>query len=77
MSALEDGTAVTKDLNESFFATDVALNSVITITFDKDVDAATVNATNVSLASSAGTIGATAAAAGAVVTITPDGRHAA
>lgn len=71
-TSFEDGTAVIKDLNGASSATDVALNSVITITFDKDVDAATVNATNVSLASSAGTIGATAAAAGAVVTITPD-----
>lgn len=71
-TSFEDGSAVAKDLNGSASATDVALNSTITITFDKDVDAATVNATNVALSSASGTEAATVTAAASSVTLKPN-----
>lgn len=71
-TSFEDGSDVTKDLNGATAATDVALNSVFTITFDKEVDATTVNSTNVALTSDAGAVATNVTAAGVIVTVTPN-----
>ena len=71
-TSFQDGSTVEKDLNGASSATDVALNSIITITFDRNVDGGSVNGTTVKLTSAAGTISATVTSSGATVTLTPD-----
>ena len=71
-TSFEDNSDVTSDLNGASSATDVALNATITITFDKEVTAATANGTNVQLSSSAGTVTAAVTASGTTVTVNPD-----
>lgn len=72
-TSFEDGSTVTKDLNGVSSASDVALNSTITITFGREVDASTVNAANFSVSSEdTGEISASISSSGSVVTIDPD-----
>jgi Bacterial Ig-like domain len=66
-----DGTLVTKPLLATPAAVNVALTSVITITFSKDVDAATATSTNIMLTQGANAVPATVSADGADVTVTP------
>ena len=70
-TSFEDGADVTVDLNGATAGTGVALNSVITVTFDKDVDETSVNSTNIALADADGNVDATYSTSGAVVTIDP------
>jgi Big-like domain-containing protein/concanavalin A-like lectin/glucanase superfamily protein len=70
-TSFEDGSDITLDLNGATTAIGVAVNSIITITFDKDVDASSVNSTNILLSSNAGDVDATYNTSGAVVTVTP------
>ena len=66
-----DGSAVTKNLNGASSAEDVPLNAIITVTFDKEIDATTVNSTNVTMFNDAGSIEITINASGTVMTIEP------
>jgi Bacterial Ig-like domain len=66
-----DGALVTKPLLATPAAVNVALTSVITITFSKDVDAATATSTNITLMQGATTVPTTVATDGADVTVTP------
>ena len=67
-----DGSAVTKNLNESTSATSVPLNAVVTVTFDKAVDATTANENTVTIKNEAGTeLTATVSSTGSSVTIDP------
>lgn len=73
----DTGSATTGiDLFGAAAAQDVPLDAVIKATFSRDVDAATVSATNVQLTYAGGTIDAAVAVSGAVVTITPSGSFA-
>ena len=71
-TSFEDGSDVTKDLNGASSASDVALNSTFTITFDRDVDATTVTSSNVSLSTDDGALSAGLQTSGRTVTLTPD-----
>ncbi|MCF8304601.1 MAG: Ig-like domain-containing protein, partial [Bacteroidales bacterium] len=70
---LESGDQVTKDLNAASAATDVPLDVVIEITFSKEVDAATVTSSTVTLSSSSGDVGLGLDVSGTTITVTPDG----
>ncbi|MFT5166755.1 MAG: hypothetical protein ACI8P3_001987 [Saprospiraceae bacterium] len=70
-TSFEDGADVTLDLNGATTAIGVALNSVITITFEREVDAGTVNSANIALSNDAGSVDVTYNTTGAVVTLTP------
>lgn len=70
-TSFEDGSAVTKDLNGVSSASGVALNSTITITFGRDVDATTINTGNFSLATEDGDVAVNVSGSGAVVTVDP------
>jgi hypothetical protein len=70
-SDLMTGAAVSKDLNAGAAATDVPLDAVITITFDRAVDGATV-ADNINLTEAGTDVDFDHTHNGAVVTITPD-----
>lgn len=71
-TSFEDGTAVSKDLNGASSATDVALNSTVTITFDKEIDATTATSSNVQILEAGSAVSATVSGAGASVTIKPN-----
>ncbi len=66
---LSTGEEVTVDLNGASSASDVPPNPVFTITFDRAIDASTVNASAFSLQSENSTATLTASASGEVVTI--------
>ena len=68
---LMTGNATTVDLNGATSAVDVPLDAVITITFSKEVDAATATSANISLSQSGTNITTTVDVAASVVTITP------
>lgn len=70
-SSLETGDEVTKDLNAATAATDVPLDAEIEVTFSKDVDAATVTASSVTL-SGQGDVALSLNAEGTSVTINPE-----
>ncbi len=70
-SDLETGEEVTKDLNAATAATDVPLDVEIEVTFSKEVDAATVTASTVTL-SADGDVSLSLNAQGSTVTIVPD-----
>jgi len=71
-TSFEDGSALTSDLNGSASAEDVALDAVITVTFDKEVDATTVNTSNVKIADADGNdVALTATGSGSSITIDP------
>ena len=70
-TSFQDGSAVSKDLNGSSAATDVALNSTITITFDRAVDVSTATSTNVTLYSDAGDVSAAVSGSGSSITVDP------
>lgn len=63
--------AVSSDLNGATTAKDVALNSKITITFDKAVDGASVNTSTVKISEGTTDLAATVATAGSSITVTP------
>ena len=69
---LMTGSATSVDLNGTTSATDVPLDAVITVTFDKAVDASTVNSTSVSLSSGSNAVSASVSAVGSAITVTPD-----
>ncbi len=71
-TSFEDGSSVTKDLNGAATATDIALNSVITISFDRDLDASTVNGAAVSISSDDGEVSSSVSSSGSTITIDPD-----
>jgi hypothetical protein len=65
-----DGATVSKDLNGAASAEEVPLDATITITFDREVDAATVNTTNVKVSDAAGDLSLTVTATGSTATVT-------
>ena len=71
-TSFQDGSTVSKDLNGASAATDVALNSTITITFSRTVDATTATSSNVGLSSDAGDVAAAVSASGSTITLNPD-----
>jgi hypothetical protein len=66
-----EGTSVSVDLNGASSAVDVPLDATITITFDREVDAATVNDSNVKISNADGDLAASVAASGSTVTVDP------
>jgi hypothetical protein len=66
-----DGAAVTKDIAATPAAVNVALNSVITVAFSKEVDAATATSTNVTLTQGGTAVPSAVAAVGSGITVTP------
>ncbi|MCF8381267.1 MAG: Ig-like domain-containing protein [Bacteroidales bacterium] len=70
-TGLETGLATTVDLNAITAADDVPLDVVITITFDKAVDASTANASNFNLNMGNDPVEISVVANAEVVTITP------
>jgi hypothetical protein len=70
-TSLQDGSTVNSDLNGVTSAEDVPVNTEITITFDRAVDASTVNDTNVKLTNGAGEVVITATASSATIKIKP------
>lgn len=70
-SDLETGDEVTKDLNAATAATDVPLDVEIEVTFSKEIDAATVSASTVTL-SADGDVSLNLNVEGSTVTIIPD-----
>jgi len=73
---LQTGDNITVDLNSAAAATDVPLDATITVTFAKEVDAATVDASSVNLTESGSAVGASVSASGSTVTVTPDAAFA-
>ena len=71
-TSFEDGSAVTKDLNGATSAVDVPLNSIITITFDKAVDGATVINSNININGLGSDVSLVLNSSGSTVTIDPD-----
>lgn len=71
-TSFENGADVTKDLNSATAVIDVALNSNITIVFDREVDATSVSSSTVSLSNADGDVAATVSASGMTVTVDPD-----
>lgn len=71
-TSFEDGSAVEKDLNGALSATDVPLNAVFTIDFDKEITAASANEVNVTISPTGGSaVDATVVGAGTSLTLTP------
>lgn len=71
-TSFENGEAVSRDLNGATSAADVALNSKITITFDKAIDPTTVSNMNASISSTTtGDVDADVSVSGMMMTITP------
>jgi hypothetical protein len=69
---LQSGNSVNVDLNAAAAATDVPLDAVITITFAKEVDAATVDNTSITLTESGSAVDASVSASGSNVTVSPN-----
>ena len=67
---LTTGNEVTIDLNGTTTATDVPVNSVITITFGRALDASTISSSTVTLASGSTSITSTTSVSGESATIT-------
>ncbi len=67
---LTTGNEVTIDLNGTASATDVPINSVIAVTFDRDLDASTINSTTVVMSNGTTETASTTTVMGAVVTVT-------
>lgn len=70
-TGLATGEEVTKDLNGASSATDVPPNAIFEITFDREVDAATVTPSSVTLSNSDGVVTTDVTTTGMVATITP------
>jgi hypothetical protein len=66
-----EGNNASSDLNAATTADDVALDATITVTFDREVDATTVNTTNIKLSDSSGDLTITVSASGSAATIDP------
>ena len=66
-----EGATVSKDLNGAAVATDVPLNATITVSFEKEIDVATVNTTNVKLSNADGDVAATVTGSGLQITVDP------
>ena len=73
---LQSGSATSIDLNGASAATDVPLDADIVVSFNKDVDAATANTTNVTLTDGTNAVTVSVSASGTDVTISPDGELA-
>ncbi|MFK7920702.1 MAG: Ig-like domain-containing protein [Bacteroidia bacterium] len=69
---LKTGDAVTKDLNGAAAASDVPLDAVITVAFNKALDASTATAANVSLNDGTDEVALSVSATGSSLTITPN-----
>ncbi len=72
-TSFEDGSTVTADLNGAASAEDVALNSVITIVLDKEIDPATASASNITLTANGEAVGIDVNTTTSQVVITPQG----
>lgn len=71
-TSLEDGSAVEKDLNGASSATDVPVDAVFNIDFDKEITIASANNVNVTITPSGGSpVAATVTSTGTTVTLTP------
>lgn len=70
-TSFEDGADRASDLNGSASADNVALNAIITATFDRPVDAATATNSNITLSSAAGEETVSVTANASTVTIDP------
>ncbi len=71
-TSFEDGSAVEKDLNGASSATDVPLDAVFKIDFDKEIDAATATDANVTITPDGGSaVAATVTGSGTSITVTP------
>ena len=68
---LQTGDATTKDLNGASSAIDVPLDAVITVTFEKEVDATTATTSSITLAANGSNVDIGVAATGSTVTVTP------
>ncbi|MDW3192269.1 MAG: Ig-like domain-containing protein [Cytophagales bacterium] len=72
-TSLADGTTVSVDLNGATSAVDVPPDAIITAEFSADIDATSVNTTNITLSTDEGEAAFTATVSGATVTLTPSG----
>lgn len=70
-TSLETGDEISKDLNAAASATDVPTDAVFEITFNREVDASTATASNITLTSDEGAVTTNMSANGSVVTVTP------
>jgi len=70
-TSFSSASVVSSDLNGATTARDVALNSKITITFDKAVDVTSVNTSSVKISEGTTDIAATVSAAGSTITVIP------
>ena len=71
-TSFEDGAAITSDLNSASSADGVALDAVITITFDMSITATTANSTNITLSDGANSVAAAVTGTGTTATVTPN-----
>ncbi len=69
---LETGETVTKDLNAATAPTDVPIDAEVKITFNKDVDEATVAAANITISSANGDVNLNINVSGAEVTLSSE-----
>jgi len=72
-TSFEDGSTVNADLNGAASAEDVALNSVITIVLDKDIDPTSASAGNIILTADGETVGIDVNTTTSQVVVTPQG----
>lgn len=72
-TSFETGQTVTSDLNGATSAENVPLNAKITVTFDKELDAATATGANVKLSNPAGEASVSVSATGSNLEVVPDG----
>lgn len=70
-TSFSSNSTVSSDLNGATTAKDVALNSKITITFDKAVDGTSVNTSTVKISEGTTDLAGTVSAAGSTITVTP------
>lgn len=71
-TSFEDGSGITSDLNSSSSAEGVALDAVITITFDMSINTATASGTNITLTADGTAVPATVTSTATTATLTPD-----
>ncbi|MBK6265051.1 Ig-like domain-containing protein [Marivirga sp. S37H4] len=70
-TSLDTGEETTKDLNAATSATDVPPDAVFEITFNKEVDASTATASNITITSDGAASTTNVSADGSVITVTP------
>jgi hypothetical protein len=71
-TSFQDGSTITSDLNGVSSAEGVALNAVITITFDMAINTATATNTNITLSTGGNAVASSVNASGSSATLTPN-----